>query len=603
VRFLVTGGAGFIGSHYVRTLLTGGYHVRPDAVTVLDLLTYAGNLENLAPVADDPRYTFVRGDIADPDVVMQVVPGHDVVVNFAAESHVDRSIVGPADFVRTNVLGVQVLLDACLRAAVPTVVQVSTDEVYGPVVDGSATEETPLAPSSPYSAGKAGGDLVALAYTTTYGLDVRVTRCTNNYGPYQYPEKVIPLFVTNLIDGLRVPLYGDGLHIRDWLHVDDHCRGIQLVVEQGHAGTTYNIAGGTELTNRERRGLVIGRAGDRPARPRPALLPRRLAAARNGLRAEGRLRTRPPRDGAVVPRSRVVVAPSHHPRCTVSRWLVTGAGGQLGRELVRALDGEHVVALTSSQLDIRDRAAVNDAVRGSNADVVVNAAAWTDVDGAESDEAGAFAVNADGAAHVADACAAAGATIVHISTDYVFDGSATTPYAEDEPTNPVSAYGRSKAAGEQAVLASGASAYVVRTAWLYGAGGHNFVRTMARLARASDDPVNVVDDQVGAPTWTAALATAVIELAATRPISGVCHATCAGRTSWFGFAQTIFAAVGADVRRVHPIPTSSFPRPARRPAFSVLSGNAWVRAGLTPLPSWDDAFASAVTRDGAALIG
>jgi dTDP-glucose 4,6-dehydratase len=251
VRFLVTGGAGFIGSHYVRTLLSDGYDVRPDAVTVLDLLTYAGNLANLAPIADDPRYTFVRGDIADPEVVAQVVSAHDVVVNFAAESHVDRSIVGPADFVRTNVLGVQVLLDACLRAAVPTVVQVSTDEVYGPVFDGSATEKAPLAPSSPYSAGKAGGDLVALAYTTTYGLDVRVTRCTNNYGPYQYPEKVIPLFVTNLIDGLRVPLYGDGLHIRDWLHVDDHCRGIQLVVEQGVAGTAYNIAGGTELTNRD----------------------------------------------------------------------------------------------------------------------------------------------------------------------------------------------------------------------------------------------------------------------------------------------------------------------------------------------------------------
>jgi dTDP-glucose 4,6-dehydratase len=251
VRVLVTGGAGFIGSHYVRTLLSGGYDVEPTQVTVLDLLTYAGNLENLAPVADDPRYRFVKGDIADPDVTAEVVPGHDVVLNFAAESHVDRSIVGPADFVRTNVLGVQVLLDACLRAEVPVVVQVSTDEVYGPIVEGSATETSLLHPSSPYSAGKAGGDLVALAYATTYGLDVRVTRCTNNYGPYQFPEKVIPLFVTNLLDGATVPLYGDGLHVRDWLHVDDHCRGIQLVTERGRAGEVYNIAGGIELTNRE----------------------------------------------------------------------------------------------------------------------------------------------------------------------------------------------------------------------------------------------------------------------------------------------------------------------------------------------------------------
>ena len=234
MRLFVTGGAGFIGSHFVRTLIAGGYDAFRDAeVTVYDKLTYAGNLANLAPVADDPRYAFVQGDILDVALLDEVLPGHDLVVNFAAESHVDRSIAGSADFVMTNAVGVQTLLDGCLRAGVSRVLQVSTDEVYGST-DGAGFVETDLLePSSPYSAAKAGGDLIARAYVVTHGLDVVITRCTNNYGPYQYPEKVIPLFVTNLIDGLRVPLYGDGLNVRDWLHVDDHCRAISLVLDRG----------------------------------------------------------------------------------------------------------------------------------------------------------------------------------------------------------------------------------------------------------------------------------------------------------------------------------------------------------------------------------
>src|SRR5947199_5005867 len=252
MKLLVTGAAGFIGSHYVRTLLSGGYVGYENAeVTVYDKLTYAGNLENLAPVADDRRYRFIQGDILGGALLDDVLPGHDAVLNFAAESHVDRSIHGAADFVTTNAVGVQVLLDACLRHGIARVVQVSTDEVYGSIAEGSFTETSPLEPNSPYSAAKAGGDLIARAYFVTHKLNVSITRCTNNYGPYQYPEKLIPLFVTNLYDGLKVPLYGDGLNIRDWLHVDDHCRGIQLVLERGRAGEIYNIGGGIELTNRE----------------------------------------------------------------------------------------------------------------------------------------------------------------------------------------------------------------------------------------------------------------------------------------------------------------------------------------------------------------
>jgi dTDP-glucose 4,6-dehydratase len=258
MRLFVTGAAGFIGSHYVRTLLAE----RDDVdVTVFDKLTYAGNLDNLAPVADNPRYRFIQGDIVDGQVLAEVLPGHDAVVNFAAETHVDRSIDGGADFVVTNVLGAQSLFDACLRVGVPRVVHVSTDEVYGSIDEGAFVEDDKLEPNSPYSAAKAGADLLARAYHVTHGLNISITRCSNNYGPYQFPEKVIPLFVTNLLDGLTVPLYGDGLNVRDWLHVDDHCRGIQLVLEKGAPGEYYNIGGGVELTNKELTGKLLEACG------------------------------------------------------------------------------------------------------------------------------------------------------------------------------------------------------------------------------------------------------------------------------------------------------------------------------------------------------
>ena len=262
MKIVVTGGAGFIGSNYVRNVLSGAYPEVSDAqVVVLDKLTYAGSRENLAPVDGSSRLTFVQGDICDPELVESVLAGADSVVHFAAESHVDRSISGAADFVLTNVLGTQTLLEAARRAGVRRFVHVSTDEVYGSIPVGSWPETHPLEPNSPYSASKAGSDLLARAYSRTHGLDVCITRCSNNYGPDQFPEKVIPLFVTNLLDGGRVPLYGDGGNVRDWLHVDDHCRGIQLVLEKGRAGEVYNIGGGTELSNKELTGRLLEACG------------------------------------------------------------------------------------------------------------------------------------------------------------------------------------------------------------------------------------------------------------------------------------------------------------------------------------------------------
>ena len=247
-KVLIAGGAGFIGSHYVRSLVDGTLGVDVDRVHVLDKLTYAGNLSNLAAVAEDPRYSFAHGDICDGELLDEVIPGHDVVVNFAAETHVDRSITGPQDFIVTNVVGTQALLDACRRHGIPRVVHIGTDEVYGSIDEGSWTEDSPLQPNSPYAASKASAELLVRAYHRTYGMDVSSTRCSNNYGPYQFPEKVIPLFVTNLIDGLKVPLYGDGLNVRDWLHVDDHIRGIQMTNRQlterilQHMGVAWDAA-------------------------------------------------------------------------------------------------------------------------------------------------------------------------------------------------------------------------------------------------------------------------------------------------------------------------------------------------------------------------
>jgi dTDP-glucose 4,6-dehydratase len=262
MRLLVTGGAGFIGSHYVRSVLTGAWGaVEPDAVVVLDKLTYAGNLANLDPVREDPRLHFVRGDIVDRELVEQLIDESDAVVHFAAESHVDRSIDGAADFVMTNVVGTATLLEASLRRGIEKFVHVSTDEVYGSIEEGSWDEAQPLEPNSPYSASKASSDLMARAYFRTHGLPVCVTRCSNNYGPYQYPEKVIPLFVTNLMDGGTVPLYGEGTNVRDWLHVDDHCRAIHLVLTGGRPGEIYNVGGGTELTNKELTGRLLSATG------------------------------------------------------------------------------------------------------------------------------------------------------------------------------------------------------------------------------------------------------------------------------------------------------------------------------------------------------
>jgi dTDP-glucose 4,6-dehydratase len=288
MRVLVTGGAGFIGSHFVRHLLTTYPEYR---VVNLDKLTYAGNPANLAAVAGSPRYQFVRGDIADAPVVREVMAGCDAVVNFAAETHVDRSIQDAGDFARTDVIGTLVLLEAARHHRVARYLQVSTDEVYGSIGVGAFRETDPLRPSSPYAASKAGGDHMVLAYWTTHRLPVIVSRASNNFGPNQYPEKVVPLFITNALDDQPLPLYGDGRQVRDWLYVLDHCRALDLLLHKGTEGEVYNVGGGAELENVVLTRRILALAGKpesliRPVTDRPGH-DRRYAVDTSKLHALG----------------------------------------------------------------------------------------------------------------------------------------------------------------------------------------------------------------------------------------------------------------------------------------------------------------------------
>jgi dTDP-glucose 4,6-dehydratase len=288
MRVLVTGGAGFIGSHFIRHLLTSYPEYR---VVNLDKLTYAGNPANLADLAGHPRYRFVKGDIGDAPLVREVMAGSDAVVNFAAESHVDRSIQDAGDFVRTDVIGTWVLLEAARHLGIGRYLQVSTDEVYGSIAAGAFRETDPLHPSSPYAASKAGGDHMVLAYWATHRLPVLVSRASNNFGPNQYPEKVIPLFITNALDDTPLPLYGDGRQVRDWLYVLDHCRALDLVLHKGAEGEVYNVGGGVELENIDLTRRILTLVGKpesliRPVTDRPGH-DRRYALDTAKLRALG----------------------------------------------------------------------------------------------------------------------------------------------------------------------------------------------------------------------------------------------------------------------------------------------------------------------------
>ncbi len=655
MKILVTGGCGFIGSAFIRHVLES----RPGVSIVnLDKLTYAANPANLAAVAHRPEYRFVRGDIVDPDVVAVAMEGCDAVVNFAAETHVDRSLLGDASFIETDVRGVFVLLEEAKRRGVRKFVQISTDEVYGTIAKGSFTEESPLNPRNPYAASKAGGDRLAYSYWASYGMPVIITRASNNYGPYQYPEKLIPLFVTNAIDGQQLPLYGDGKNVRDWLFVRDHAAAIDFLLDAGKAGETYNVAGGNEAENIEITRRVLKELGrpeipdpvrGRPARPRPPILARRVEAREAGVPVLDAVRSGPRGDGALVPRPRRVVAadqgagrgvprvlpvpvraaarhvvfhgegagvaraampdaggsaidthaavlaaPRTAPRAR-RRILVTGATGMLGSDLAALLAsaGYDVLARGKTELDVTHSSRVARALRELQPDVVVNCAAFTRVDDCETDPR-AFQVNAEGVAHLADACGHVGAQLAQISTDFVFDGGKGEPYREDDPVEPLSAYGRSKRAGEEEALRLPGS-LVVRASWLFGRSGWNFVEAILKQVESGKPRLAVVTDQVGRPTATTDLSEAILALLEAGA-SGVYHFANRGEVSWNDFAREILWLAGRPDLPVDPTTSEAFPRPARRPPYSVLDTGKYERLTGRPIRHFRDPLAEYIAR-------
>ncbi len=609
MKILVTGGAGFIGSNFVRRTLEDAYPGLEGAeVVVLDALTYSGNLENLAPVADSPRYQLRAG--RHPRRRPARRADADGRRRRALRRGIARRPLGARRigiFVETNVLGTQQLLDAALRAGLGRFVHVSTDEVYGSIAEGSWDEERPLEPNSPYSASKAGSDLLARSYYRTHGLNVSITRCSNNYGPYHFPEKVIPLFVTNLIDDKHVPLYGEGNNIRDWLHVDDHTRGIAMVLTGGRAGEIYNIGGGTELTNKELTELLldatgkdwsyVDRVADRLGHDLRYSVDISKIQAELGYEPLVPFETGPRRRRAVVPRQprsggsrsrparRCDPVPGRRRRRHARPRPRRGSGGPAGDDARPQL---------SSTSPTRRRCATPSPGTTWSSTPPHTRASTT----RKPTRTRPTLVNAVGAANLAAAAADAGAILVQVSTDYVFDGSAVSPYAEGRPAQPrLRLRAHQSAAARRSRSRRIPRPYIVRTAWLYGEHGPNFAEDDARARRAArhGDASSTtrsgqpdVDPRSRPPDRRACSTPGLVPASTT--------ATATGETSWFGFARAVFELAGLDPDRVLPTDSSQFVRPAPRPAYSVLGHDAWATVGLGPMRPWREALADAFAK-------
>lgn len=635
---LVTGGAGFIGSAVCRHLIAA----TDIEVVNVDKLTYAANLRSLASVEGHERYRFVRGDICDASLMEETFRRFqpDAVMHLAAESHVDRSIAGSADFIQTNIVGTHVLLETARRYweglapdrhAAFRFLHVSTDEVYGTLgAEGLFAETTSYSPNSPYSASKASADHLVNAWHRTYGLPVLITNSSNNYGPFHFPEKLIPLVILNALEGKPLPVYGKGDNVRDWLYVEDHARALALVLREGRPGEKYNVGGRNERTNLEvvraicdglddlvpsseigrRRGLITFVA-DRPGHDKRYAIDAGKLEKELGWRAketfESGLRKtiewylanedwwRPLRE-KVYGGERLGLLPARQMRAGGAAGrpvLVIGKTGQVARTLdAKGFDGVPHIALGRESIDLSSPDMLVEAFAVHRPCLVVNAAAYTAVDRAESERDLAYAVNRDGPARLAELCAAAGIPLIHISTDYVFDGSKPFPYVEEDQTAPLGVYGASKAEGEAAVRAKLAQHVILRTSWVYGTTGSNFVKTMLRLGEQRDE-LAVVNDQIGAPTAADDIAVAIAQIA--RHLLdgtgefGTFHMTSGGETSWYGFAKEIFAQAAASGRKVpmlRSIPTVDYPTPARRPANSRLDCTKLEKAYGIRLPHW-----------------
>ncbi len=642
MRLVVTGGAGFIGSAVCRHMIGE----TDTEVINLDSLTYAANLRSLVTIENHRRYKFIRGDIGDQSLIDEMLRRFepDAVMHLAAESHVDRSITNSNNFIQTNIIGTYTLLE-CVRRyweGLPEArrrsfrfLHVSTDEVYGSLgPQGTFSETTPYGPNSPYAASKASSDHLVNAWHHTYGLPVLITNCSNNYGPYHFPEKLIPLVTINALEEKALPVYGKGDNIRDWLYVEDHARALDLVLRRGAPGEKYNIGGRNERTNLEVVEAICGRldevmpatsvasrrdlitfVADRPGHDRRYAIDASKLESELGWRAQedfesGLRKTvdwylanedwwRPLRAGVYGGERLGLlngVAPSRQASSRKTEQhpiLIIGRHGQVASALdARGFGLLPHVALDHEVANLTDAEALTRAFVTHRPRLVINAAAYTAVDKAEGEPDLAFAVNRDGPAHLARLCAAAGIPLIHLSTDYVFDGAKRGPYVEDDPVAPLNVYGASKAAGEAAIRAELPEHVILRTSWVYSSTGNNFVKTMLRLAE-SRDRLTVVDDQYGSPTCAKDISDAIItvvgQLLGGRASYGTYHLAGSGTTSWAGFASAIFARAaphGIRPPEILPIPTKDYPTPAKRPVNSLLDCTLIERHYGISLPAW-----------------
>ena len=644
----MTGGAGFIGSAVCRHFVAN----TDVEIINIDKLTYAANLNSLASVSKSERYQFVKGDVCDGTLLDEVFQKYepDAVMHLAAESHVDRSITGSADFIQTNIVGTYTLLEATRRwwQALSESRQkdfrflhVSTDEVYGSLgSEGVFSETTAYSPNSPYASSKASADHLVNAWHHTYGLPVLITNCSNNYGPYHFPEKLIPLVIINALEEKPLPVYGTGSNVRDWLYVEDHARALDLILRQGAPGEKYNIGGRNERTNLEvvqaicdyldeikRAATVTSRrnliefVADRPGHDQRYAIDASKLEDELGWRAQENFETglyktvewylaneswwKPLRSG-IYGGERLGLLPADKKRAervkTYSQEgpiLVVGRYGQVAQALdERGFEGIPHVALGRDMIDLTNPDSVARAFAAYSPRLVINAAAYTAVDKAESEPEAAFAVNSGGAEILARHCADAKIPLIHISTDYVFDGKKTDPYVEDDPVAPLNVYGASKAKGEDSVRGLLREHVILRTSWVFSSTGNNFIKTMLRFAE-SRDQLSVVGDQYGTPTFSADIAHA-IKLISARLINGegefgTYHLAGSGETSWYGFAREIFArtaAYGVTTPTINAIPSSSYPTSALRPMNSRLDCGKIKNAYGIVLPSWKSSLAT-----------
>ncbi len=639
MKIIVTGGAGFIGSAVCRHLINQTDNI----VLNVDKLTYAANLASLESVAGSNRYSFAQVDITDAPAIEALFGGFqpDAVLHLAAESHVDRSIDGPGAFVQTNVVGTYTLLHQARlyweklppeKRESFRFVNVSTDEVYGSLGDdGLFTETTAYQPSSPYSASKAAADHLARAWFHTYGMPTINTNCSNNYGPCHFPEKLIPLTILNALEGKKLPVYGTGANVRDWLYVEDHARALWTVLEKGVPGETYNIGGHNEKKNIDvvrlicrhldkkapklpggaARESLITFVTDRPGHDHRYAIDAAKIKAELGWVPQETFETglektvdwylaneawwKPLREKTYSgERLGVNVVPLGK---STRRVLVLGRDGQVGSAL-RKVAGPGWVFMGRTEADLNDEKALETAVQKEPWDAVINAAAYTAVDKAENEPDLARAVNATAPGILARLCAARNIPFIHISTDYVFDGGKDSPYTENDKPNPLSVYGCTKAEGEQAVQDAGGQFLILRTSWVYAPGHQNFVSTMLRLGQERAE-MKVVSDQTGAPTAAAdiaqALAAIVNKISSDRklPATGIFHLTAGGETTWHAFAGEIFEEARAHglktPSQVLAIGTVDYPTPARRPLNSRLDNTKLRTTFGIEMPHWNDA--------------